>query len=158
MTGRVSVGTLSATYLVPAAHPAENEMRLRLDGVARRLDGSLAAPLERLAAGRADEVWLFRRVDADVALDLAWDDETLARAWADGVAASLASRLGARRPASHAPAPPQLDDGVVCFADRADQLAALVADLAAGTAWSRWWHASSAGSGTSRRRRRSRPR
>jgi hypothetical protein len=140
MTGRVSVGTLSATYLVPADAADENAVRLRLDGVGRRLDRTLAAPLRRLAAAREGEVWLVRRLDADVELDLAADDETLARAWADGVAAALAARLGARRPAP-AGGTEQVDDGIVCFADRAEQLAAFVADLAGGRAWSRWWHA-----------------
>jgi hypothetical protein len=143
MSGRLSVGTLSATYLVPASHPDETGVRLRLDGVARRLGGPLEAPLAQLAAERGEEVWLFRRLDAEVELDLAADDDALARAWADGVAAAVAARLGPRRSASargSRAGPVEAAEDVVCFADRAAQLAAFVADVAAGVAWDRWWH------------------
>ncbi len=140
MSGRLVVGALSATYVVPRTHPDETAVRLRLDRVARRLDRVLATPVGRLAAGRDDEVWLFRSLDAAVELDLAADDDQLERAWADGVVAALAAHLRVRpRAAEHGT--PELVDGIASFADRAEQVASFAADLAAGIAWSRWWHA-----------------
>jgi hypothetical protein len=145
VTGRTTVDAFGATYLLPRAHPSPDGARLRLDAVARRLDRALARPLTELERERDGEVWLFRRVDVDVELDLAADDDALARRWAAGIADAIARRLGSGAPGSEPDAVPAGDGDVVRFADPADQLAELVAGLAAGTAWSRWWNAPFAG-------------
>jgi hypothetical protein len=125
---------LSATYVVSQEHPALDGVRARLDGVGRRLPEVLPGPLDDLRLGREREVWLFREVDVEVEVDLGADDVTIARVWADAVVSALARSVGAVGPGPGS-------ELVVVFADRAEQLAALVCDLAAGVAADRWWHA-----------------
>jgi hypothetical protein len=128
---RLSVSRHEALYLVPREHPDPAAVRRRLDAlVDRRLPGALAG---RFGDGvdRDPTVWLVRRLEVDLAVDLgAVDDGRLSSAWAGEVARALGRSLAQGERA----------DGVVRFADPGAYLARFAADLARGQAAGCWYY------------------
>jgi hypothetical protein len=130
---RLVIRRLDARYLVAANHPAPESVRQRLDAALATVGRDLGAALSPLATGDAGGIWLVRRVDLDHTLDTDLPTERLARDWARNLAAAIARKLD------------RTADGVVFFADPTAHLARFMADLAAGDAWSLWYHGRFAG-------------
>lgn len=127
---RLTVERMEALYRLPAGHPNPAGARLRLDRlVAAELPRRLAALLAPALPAGDPSFWLIRRLDVDLACDLAaLDDTRVAGAWAGEVGAALARTL-VRGPDG---------EGVLRFPDRASYVARFLADLAAGRAWGMW--------------------
>lgn len=110
------------------AHPGRvAAIEARLGDVARH---RLPAELQRLdvvSDGSAPMVFI-DELQVPAVLATAWDDERLARTLAQALAQRLQWRL-------QAPA----DEGLRCFACRADWLAEFMLALVQGQAWRRWW-------------------
>src|SRR3712207_4810509 len=127
MSNRLSIRRLNATYLVPRDLDAPEAARRRLDEVVtRRLADDCARLLSGALDPRDDSVWLIRRLDIELALDLgAADDDLIARAWARRAAVSLARAIAAGPDGAN----------VIRFPDAASHVAQFVLDLAEGRAW-----------------------
>jgi hypothetical protein len=128
----ISIGQLRNTYLVPKEHPSPEDLRRRLDDVART---RLPAVCDRLLVRTLDpddpSVWLIRRLEVALAADVdAQDGERLALAWGGRIATVFARTLA--RGAD--------GENVLCFPDATAYLVQFVADLAAGSAWDRWYY------------------
>jgi hypothetical protein len=128
---QVTIHRLAATYLVSAEHPAWETVHQRLDAALGHLGDDLDRALSPLVGG--DGIWLIRRLELELALDVDADPQRLRQAFARGLAAAIARKLD------------QAADGVVFFADPTAHLARFMADLAAGDAWSLWYHGRFAG-------------
>lgn len=100
------------------ARLAEHRVR---DAVMRRFD---SAPRAESPSGDGPIVFI-ERLRCECAVSTAWGDDAIG----DAVARALAAALER--------APQQ--DGAVVFRDRTELLAALLAALGEGSAWSRWW-------------------
>jgi hypothetical protein len=129
---RVTIDRMNGLYLVSRQHPDPTKLRQRLDKVMR---DQLAPACGRFLAQALDpgdpSVWLIRRLDVDLALDVgAVDDAALARIWARQIATATvrAMAYGAD------------GDTVLHFPDQAAYLAQFVADLAEGQAWGKWYY------------------
>jgi hypothetical protein len=132
MSAQLSIQRLNATYLVPRELPDAGAARSRLDQAMRL---RLAAMCSRLLAQVLDEtdtsVWLIRRLDLELALDVGGTDEDLlTHVWASRIAASLARAI-ARGPDGQS---------VMRFPDRAAYLAHFLRDMGDGCAWEKWYY------------------
>src|SRR5581483_5535790 len=126
---RLRIERLAAQYLIPRAHPDPAALGLQLDAAARALPGRLGAALAPHVDDGSHTVWLLREIAVDLTLDAAAGPDALAAQWGEAIARAALRRLDA---GAH---------GVVMFADHAAYLAAFLADLAGGDAWSLWYYA-----------------
>ena len=104
-----------------------------IERVAReRVAASLADALEPTLGGDP-AVYVLRNLRADLALraEDCVDDAVLARRWGDRLA------VGVRRALAHGD---DADSELVRFADQAEFVARFAGDLAAGSAWDRWFY------------------
>ena len=130
MNAGLTIDRLTGAYEVPRALPDPVAARRRLDGV---MGDRLPAACGRFLAPTLERddpsVWLIRRLEVELAVDLgAADDETLSRAWAGRIAARVGRVLAA--------GPDGRD--VLRFDDRGAYLARFARDLAGGRAWGSW--------------------
>jgi hypothetical protein len=132
MSAQLSIQRLNATYLIPRELPDAGAARSRLDQAMRlRLAGMCRQLLAQVLDEGDTSVWLIRRLDLDLALDVGGGDEDLlTRAWAGRIAASLARAI-ARGPDGQS---------VMRFPDRAAYLAHFLRDMADGCAWEKWYY------------------
>jgi hypothetical protein len=131
--GRVRIERFRAEYLVPAGHPSPARVQSQLDqAMSRDLPQMLEAVLEPWLGADDESLWLVRRLDLAVDVDVAWPRDRSARRWARQVAQELARALTDR----------SVGSGVIRFENRAAYLARFLADLAAGDAWGRWYYRS----------------
>jgi hypothetical protein len=123
----VEVEQLDAVYVVPADHPAPQQVRWQLDRVARtRLDAALDRALEDVFDPDDRSVCVIDELDVDIELDVdASDEDALAAEWARAIAAAV--RAAVSEPLDR--------DRVRRFASPVDHLAAFLADVADGRAW-----------------------
>jgi len=123
------VEQLDAVYVVPADHPASQQVRWQLDRVARtRLDAALERALEDVFDPDDRSVCVIDELDVDIELDVdASDEDALAAEWARAIAAAV--RAAVSEPLDR--------DRVRRFASPVDHLAAFLADVADGRAWDR---------------------
>lgn len=129
-SGTLHARRIRQRVLVVRNHPDPERLRRRLhDALATHLPEALEQAFAPMDAARDDAVWRIRHLVLDVAVSSAWDDRGLARAWAARLAIAVRRAMEAG------------GDGVTVmrFRDRATYLAAFVAELAEGTAWTRWW-------------------
>jgi hypothetical protein len=119
-------------YLIPADHPSLESVKARLDSaVQARLARSLAALLGRMVPASGEGIWLIRRLDVDLSVNMAWEFDRLAEQWAFSIARKLAYIL-------------QGDGGdpdALYFPDHPSYLARFLLDLVQGSAWSCWYYA-----------------
>jgi hypothetical protein len=128
VTHAVEIDHLDSVCLVPPGHPEAQEVRWRLDRIARtRLDAALALALAERFDPEDEHVCVIDELEVDIALAMDADEDALAVAWAQAIVAAI--RLAVDEPPA--------GDGVRVFASRAAHLAAFLADLAAGRAWDR---------------------
>lgn len=117
----LAVRRLEVRCLVPQGHPQPERVRDRVAALARSaLPGALRDALAPLLAGR-DGLWVVRRLEVELAMDVDADGDALARRWAAALSRALLDAWG------DADA-----DTVQHFADRADHLARHLDALAAG--------------------------
>ena len=124
----LTIDRLQLACSVARDHPAAEAVAARLRSIGqRRVGASLGTVLERTCAPGDERVILVRRLEVRLDVDVASGDDAISEALAAAIAAAL-----------HAVA----DDGEsrIEFVDHVDQLARLLADLAAGVAWHRWYH------------------
>jgi hypothetical protein len=127
----LSVGRLSIEATIPRDQPVPPGIGGRLEALAREdLILSLAASLAPLCPEDDDTVWVIRRLEMEVALDLAWSRDVLARRWARAFGGALTACLGRGEGGS-----------VLRFRDQASYAARFLRDLATGRAWGRWYYA-----------------
>jgi hypothetical protein len=131
-SGSVTIEQLHSVYRVSRRHPAPEEARARLDAVARsRMTERCGMALYAALAADDPSIWLIRRLELDVTLDIGGaSDDALALAWAEEIARSIV-RIIEGGPDG---------DLVVRFADGAEYTAQFIRDLAAGRAWDRWYY------------------
>ncbi|HEX9368537.1 MAG TPA: hypothetical protein VF921_18045, partial [Vicinamibacterales bacterium] len=125
MTGSVEIGHVPLSIVAAASRDrAAWLMRRVRDAVADRLPAALEAACGR--ALDADDRYVFiDRLDVQCAVGGHWDDEAIARAFAGSLARALLSGATA--------------GGAVAFRDRAELVAAFMAAVPDGGAFSRWW-------------------
>jgi hypothetical protein len=129
---RLQIDHFRSHYLVPAQHPAPEQVKARLDEpVAQTLAQVLAATLGPLFCDTDPSVWLIRRLELTVDVNSAWEREQLARAWVGQIGRELDRVLRGGTDG----------ENVVWFPDRAAYLAHFLRDVASGQAWSRWYYA-----------------
>jgi hypothetical protein len=126
----IAVGKFHSSYLVPHDDSFPLATRERLDSVAaNRLPNALSRALETVATARDDpSIWIFRRLQFDVDLNLDRDDDTLAGLWASHLMAAITRRIDDVQ-----------DADIVHFKDHADLLRSYMADAAAGRP-RKWYH------------------
>jgi hypothetical protein len=134
--GRLDIHRLEARYLVSSGHPSPERVKAKLDEVVvHKLREGLAVRLAALVQSADEAVWCIRRLELALDVNVAWDQEQLARAWSSQLARVMA---GAIQGGSDG-------ENVRYFANRAAYLARFVSDLAAGAAWGKWWYRRFAG-------------
>src|SRR5437588_4768028 len=79
--GALSVERFDGRYLVPADHPDPERVRSRLDDAVPPTLRGLASALGSQATDMQG-VWLVRRLEIELEVDLSWDRDRLARLWA----------------------------------------------------------------------------
>jgi hypothetical protein len=118
-------------YLIPADHPSPEGVRARLDSAIQKgLPYNLAALLDRLAPASDPGIWLIRKVEVDLSVNMTWEFERMAEQWAFSIARKLAYIL-------------QGDGGdpdALYFPDRPAYLARFMLDLVKGSAWGCWYY------------------
>jgi hypothetical protein len=132
-SGTLAIQRLNCAYLAPVDQPDPERLRRRIDDVVRsRLAPLFARALAQTLDAGDESVWLIRRLEVDLAVDMgALDDHALARAWTQQIAVRLARVITSG------------GDGedILHFPNRAAYLAQFGRDLARGSAWSKWYYA-----------------
>jgi hypothetical protein len=126
------VDRLLNIYLVPQDHPAPEQVRRDLDEVARKyVADAWGQALSAVLDPRDPSIWLIDKVNTDVLMDInAAPPDGVAAFWAAKMADSVAKTIARGEDGSR----------IMRFADRAAYLAYFLRDLAAGTAWSKWYY------------------
>jgi hypothetical protein len=127
---RLTVGRLSIEARMPRDQPIPPGIGIRLEAMAREeLQPSLADALQLLCPESDPAVWVIRRLDLELLVDVGWNRDRMAGRWAREFAQSLTRIL-------HGP----VDGNVLRFPDRASYLAQFLRDLAGDRAWGRWYY------------------
>jgi hypothetical protein len=135
-TNRLQIRRFRADYLVSAEHPSPETLKARLDEtIKRRLAPALSVAFAPWFSESDTSVWFIRRLHVDVALNAALEREQIAEAFTAQIGKSLGYALQEGADAGN----------VLRFPNRAAYLAAFLADLASGAAWSKWYYESFAG-------------
>jgi len=119
----MEVGKFRSTYVVPNDQPFPRAVCERLDFLAaRHLPNAISRALAVIGEARDDNsIWIFRRLEFDVNLNLDHDDDTLAAVWAGRLMAAVTRHID------------EADDTeIVHFKDAADLLRAYMVDAAFG--------------------------
>ena len=128
MAHTLVIDRFQAEYLIPASHSAPARIKADLDAVVRgQLPQALMAVLTRWLGGE-EGIWLIRRLDLDLTVNVAWESQQLARHWAQNLVQLLAQIR------HHA------GENAIYFDDAVQYRAHFVVDLAAGQAWQRWYY------------------
>jgi hypothetical protein len=133
---KTTIGHLHCEYLIPASHPEPAALRARLDSVAHDyLAGVCSMWLTRLLDPHEPSIWLIRRLDVEVSLNIGGLDlATVAELWGRQLVKAIMRALTSAE---------QLDpERVMHFPDYNTYLAHFVSDLVAGRAWDQWYYRS----------------
>ncbi len=126
----LTIAHLQANYSAPQGTPNAAALQARLDRLVRdRLPAELAGRLQPPASD-TDAVYRIRRLELDLWLDAAMSEAEIAQAWGQAMLRAVTSALVYGTP-----------DTVMRYDDPAHLLAAFLADLVAGRAWTRWTYA-----------------
>lgn len=117
-------------YLVPRDHPSPERLRGRLDKtLGHSVPESLEHALTPYFGQSGEDVWLIRKLECDLDLDVDNDPDLVARRWGTGIARVLVRVLeGAAT------------EGVLHFPSWAAYLGRFLLDLVAGSAWRQWYY------------------
>ena len=125
----ITVDRFVSHYLIDRSHPAAHGLGRRLDDVIEtQLPEILATTLASMLDRSGRDIWLIRRLDVELDLDVASVPTTLARHWAAHIATALFHAMQSA------------GSDVVHFASPAAQLARFLQDLAEGSVWQKWYH------------------
>jgi hypothetical protein len=129
---RVVIGFWRNTYVVPASHPAPEELCGRLDRLAQEAAPEVCAQrLEQALAPDDPSVWLIRELTLEFPMDAGRQAEDRAsRAWGEQFSRGLLAAV-TREP---------VGEDVLHFPDRAAFLAQFLSDLVSGRAWGKWYY------------------
>lgn len=117
-------------------HPDPEAVRARMhDTLERTLPTALAGMLQQRFAHADDSIWLIRRLEVDLTVNVAWDPDRVARCCANSIALALTRALDGGGDRSE----------VIRFDQPAAFRAAFLTDLLDGCAWGRWYFDSFAG-------------
>ncbi len=135
MNDTVTIGRFDSAYYVPDLHPEPERVRWQLDRVLRRdLPAACGQALQSGIGQEDDAIWLIRRLQVEVALDVSAFDETqIAQAWGEALAGRIVRAIT------------QGEDDVLYFPNPPAYLAQFLVDLASGTAWGKWYYEDFAG-------------
>ncbi len=130
-----TIERLQCRYLVPAEHPAPDDVRVRLDDIVRRyLVEVCSGWLTQFLDPDDPAVWLIRQLNIDLSLDIGnLENDELAEVWGRQLAFSIIQTVATG-------ADSESDDTVRCYRNQAVYAAHFVADLAEGRAWSKWYY------------------
>jgi hypothetical protein len=124
----IEAARLQITYLHRGDHPSGHVLKARLHDLACE---KLASALGSMFAHERDDsdssIWVIRRLDADVHLDVRCPDDDVVGTWARQLSDSLVEKLDCG------------DPDVLRFDSRAAYLARYVVERGAGTANGRWY-------------------
>jgi hypothetical protein len=127
----IRIGQLNVGCLVPKDHPSPMSVQTELSTTAkRRLSSACAGLFGPLCSANDSSVWFIRSLNIDLAVDVSWEAERVARAWAQPLARAVICSVT------------NGDDGsnVLRFPNRATYLSQFLNDLAAGAAWGKWYY------------------
>ncbi len=135
MSDTVTIGRFDSAYYVPDLHPDPERVRWQLDRVLRRdLPAACGQALQSGLAQPDDAIWLIRRLNVEIALDVsAFDEPQIAQAWGEALAGRIVHAIAAG------------GDDVLYFPDPPAYLAQFLVDLAGGAAWNKWYYEDFAG-------------
>ncbi len=126
---RLLIRQFQAQYLVSREHPAPERIKSRLDEtVTRDLAQTLMSALASWISNSDSSFWLIRSLDVELDVNIAWDQEQLARAFASRIARSLATSVQGGSDG----------ENTLWFPNRAAYLARFLTDLAERRAWGKW--------------------
>ncbi len=127
----VTIARFHSDYDVPDFHPEPERVHWQLDRVLRRdLPAACGQALQSGLGQRDDAIWLIRRLEIEVALDVSAFDETqIAQAWGEALAGRIVRAIT------------QGEDDVLYFQNPPAYLAQFLVDLANGSAWGKWYYA-----------------
>jgi hypothetical protein len=112
------------------ANRAPEEFRARCEGaLATTLSDALAVALGPVLPDGDPDLWFIRQLDVEFSVNPEIEHARVAELWAQEISRALVD-------AFHSD-----DPGILHFPDRASYLAHFVLDVAAGTAWDRWYYA-----------------
>ncbi len=123
----LTIGACNSSYIVSRDHPWPERLRSRLDDIALR---TLPQALGEVFGGedaRDGGIWFIRNLDIELEISTNWDDDRIARCWAEEIGRSF----------NKAVADGQM--GAVFFPDRAAYLACYFIQLAEGPALRQWF-------------------
>lgn len=133
---RLQIRRFRADYLVSAEHSSPETLKARLDEtIQQRLAPALAIAFSPWFSESDTSIWLIRRLQFDVALNAALGLDQIAEAFTAQIGKSLGQALQEGADAGN----------LLRFPNRAVYLAAFLADLSDGAAWSKWYYESFAG-------------
>lgn len=127
----VFIQRFTANYLVQKDHPSPLNIRSRLDALVRDLIGdAIAQYVAANSVHGSKEMWFIRKLEVDVAVNSAWQDDVIIANWARKFVATLSAEIESGT----------YNDSVVRFSDRKEYVAQFLVDLLDGAAWSKWYY------------------
>lgn len=129
----LSIHAFHSEYFVSQDHSSPEGVQSRLDDIVQRcLPGTLQ---ERMKGWDEQHpgLWFIRRLETQLDIDTAWEDQRIADCWAERIIHSLdRSAL-------------EVNGNCLYFADNAEYLARFLIDVADGNAWQQWFYQPFAG-------------
>ena len=132
----VVIERLHSDYHLAGGNIRPDAVKQKLDGIVRSL---LVPELERRLPGllpEPDRLYFVRNVRLDLVVDIGMRERDITAPWAERIASRLAALLRRARAPGELPAE---ESDCVVFRHETEYLAAFLAELAGGTAWSRWY-------------------
>lgn len=127
---------LRTRYLVSKEHPNPEMVRHKMDDVITGyLKDALARVFNSAQGSSADVLWFIRKLDVNFSLNASWDPDTVARVWAESIAEAVYTVQQSGGAA----------EIVMRFDNRASYIGQFLADLAADSAWGKWYYESLSG-------------
>ncbi|HEY6245726.1 MAG TPA: hypothetical protein VIX17_17370 [Pyrinomonadaceae bacterium] len=130
---RLQIRRVHAEYLLPADHPAPVRLRDRLDAeIKHNLTHTLRSSLSSWFSESDTSLWFVRQLELDFPVNATGSSEHVSRTFTSQLGRVLTDAIGDCAN----------QDNVVRFANRAEYLAHFLSDIAAGTAWGKWYYES----------------
>lgn len=128
---RLLIRRFHPQYQISRDHPAPERIQSRLDeAVTRGLAQTLTTALAPWFSKPDASVWLIRRLEVELDVNVELEEELVRRTWAAQIArsAAVSVQAGSDR------------ENVMGFPSRAAYLGRFLADLANGHAWGKWYY------------------
>jgi hypothetical protein len=123
----LTIRSCTSSYIVSRDHPEPERLRDRLDDIVlRTLPAALGSAFGGEEAG-GEGLWFLRSLDIALDINTGWDDDEIARRWAEGIARSFAEATA------------EGGSGTLFFTDRAAYLACYFTRCADGSPAREWF-------------------